>query len=52
MQRVPPRRGEGQGVVVKSEARTLPVRVVSGTNATIQQKPLPPITTQSQPKYQ
>lgn len=52
MQRVPARRGEGAGVVVKSEKRTMPVRVVSGPNASIQQKPLPPVTTQSQPKYQ
>jgi hypothetical protein len=52
MIRVPPRRGDGSSVVVKSQARTMPVRVVSGNNAVIHQVPLPPLTTQSLPKYQ
>lgn len=52
MERVPPRRGEGAGVVVKSINRPLPVRVVSGQNAVIGERPQPAVMTQSQPKYQ
>jgi hypothetical protein len=52
MQRVPPRRGGGAGVVVKSIPNVMPQRVVTGNTATIQVRPMPNITVQSQPKYQ
>lgn len=52
MQRVPPRRGEGAGVVIKTMPNVMPQRVVTGNTATIQARPMPNITVQSQPKYQ
>lgn len=52
MQRVPPRRGEGAGVVVKSTPNAMPQRVISGNVGTYQMQPMPNVSVQSQPKYQ